>query len=167
VVGQLVHRALALWSFPGDDPRFRLWAEAEARDCGLINDRQLRDALYRAGRLLRRFCATALYAEMQQASVRLGEIPYSVEANGAVDSGIMDALYRNNQGWMLVEFKTDHITSQDQFQQLANDYRPQLSRYLEACSSLVPLHQDGPAPVRGMLCFLDYMGRVELIDGLP
>ncbi|MHB1318929.1 MAG: UvrD-helicase domain-containing protein, partial [Anaerolineae bacterium] len=165
VVGQLVHRALARWSFPDDDPAFNAWSDAEARDCGLTDQQERRDALSRAFRMLRRFQATPLYAKMASAETRLGETPYSVfGSDGRVESGIIDALYRDAAGWTLVEFKTDDVRSEETLEDLLKheDYVPQVSRYLKACRQLLPRSEDGgPVTVRPLLVFLDYRGGVR------
>jgi ATP-dependent exoDNAse (exonuclease V) beta subunit len=165
VVGQLVHRALARWSFPDSDPDFAAWSDAEARDCGLTDEEERHDALSRAARMLRRFRATPLYDEMASAEQRLGEIPYSLPGDdGVVESGIIDGLYRNAAGWTLVEFKTDDVRNEERLATLLDceDYVPQVTRYLKACHQLLPRSDDGqPVRVRPLLVFLDYVGGVR------
>ena len=168
VVGQLVHRALSRWSFPDSDPDFQTWALAETQSYGVTDAAEQREALSRARRLLTRFQGSLLYREMNAAAVRLGEVPYSViGADGALDSGIIDALYRDDSGWTLVEFKTDHVRSPEQREELLSkeDYVPQVKRYLRACRQLLPHDADGSAPaIRPVLCFLDHDRRVHLVE---
>jgi ATP-dependent helicase/nuclease subunit A len=167
VIGQLVHRALSRWSFPDSDPGFARWADAEAQDCGLTSPGERRDALSGARRLLGRFQGSPLYREMASAE-RLDEVPYSVlGSDGEVDSGIIDSLYRTASGWTLVEFKTDDVRSEDGLQRLLDrvDYVPQVARYLYACEQLLPRAEDGqPARVKPVLCFLDCMRNVRLVE---
>ncbi len=167
VVGQVVHRALSLWSFPDIDPAFARWAADEVRDCGVTSAAEERDALTRARRLLRHFAGSPLYAEMDSATTRLGEIPFSIEdGRGGVDSGIIDALYRDAAGWVLVEFKTDHVQSEEQLEHLLtrprDGYLAQVARYLAACDRLLP-RAPADSPVRPLLCFLDCPDGVRTI----
>ncbi len=168
VVGQVVHRALSRWSFPDSDPDFERWALAETQSYGVTDVGEQREALSRARRLLMRFQGSPLYRSMDAASVRLGEVPYSiVGADGALDSGIIDALYRDASGWTLVEFKTDHVRSPEQREELLSkeDYVPQVDRYLRACRQLLPGDADGSAPgIRPVLCFLDHERGVYLVE---
>ncbi|MFO7696030.1 MAG: UvrD-helicase domain-containing protein [Anaerolineae bacterium] len=168
VVGQLVHRALARWSFPDSDQDFSTWSDAEARDCGLTDERERRDALLRAGRMLRRFQGTPLYLEMGSAEQRLGEIPYSLAGDGGVvESGIIDSLFRSALGWTLVEFKTDDVRSEESLNSLLDreDYVPQVRRYLKACRQLLPRSSDGkPVKVWPRLVFLDFRGSVRVVS---
>ena len=81
LIGSIVHEALALWRFPDDD--FEPWAISRAQALGLQEPSQLHDAADSAARLLRRFQASNLYAEIQHAQRRLHELPYSLQENGA------------------------------------------------------------------------------------
>lgn len=168
VVGQVVHRALFRWSFPNSDPDFEGWALAEIQSYGVTDAGEQRDTLRRARRLLTRFQGSPLYREMAAAAVRLGEVPYSVVGeDGRLDSGIIDALCRGDSGWLLVEFKTDHVRSPEQLEELLNkkDYVPQVARYLRACRQLLPHDADGSAPaIRPILCFLDHERGVYLVE---
>ncbi len=87
----------------------RDWATARARSFGLTDARQLGDAVRRSRALLQRFRAADLYAEMEAAERRLHEVPYSLEVEGGVDNGILDAIFVRDGAWTVVEFKTDDV----------------------------------------------------------
>jgi ATP-dependent helicase/nuclease subunit A len=164
VVGKMVHGALARWLFPaaGED-EFRAWTTAEGQSCGLTDEAEIHDAVLRAARMLRRFQATPLYAEMNAAARRLHEVPYSLlREGGIVESGVMDVLYQGPAGWTVVEFKTDDVRGRARLEKLLaeEDYVPQVARYQSAAERLLGVR---PRPV---LCFLDYGGEVELVEGL-
>jgi ATP-dependent helicase/nuclease subunit A len=163
IVGEIVHRALERWAFPGGKGRaFEGWAEAEARRCGLVDAGEIDDAARRAARIVFRFQATELYAEMDAAAVRMHEVPYSVcDEEGRVEHGVIDALYRDDRGWALVEFKTDRIRSAAMLEErLASaDYVPQVARYVAAAE-----RQLGEQP-RAALCLLDCQGTVRVVKG--
>ncbi|MGC9347547.1 MAG: UvrD-helicase domain-containing protein [Anaerolineae bacterium] len=161
VVGQLIHLALDGWIYPdGASADFYTWAASEARSYGVTDEDQVRDAVRRAARVLLRFQASDLYKQMARAERRLHEIPYSLlNADGEVESGIIDALFHDERGWTLVEFKADRIRDRaDLERQLREtDYVDQVERYLKASERLL-----GARP-RPVLCFLNYAGHVHLV----
>jgi len=162
VVGTLVHGALEQWLFP-DGVRFARWAEAEARGRGITDAAELRNAVQRAARMLTRFQATDLYTAMNAATQRLHEVPYTLATpGGALERGTLDALFRTDGQWTLVEFKTDHVTDQAALTALldSTDYRAQVTRYLDAAERLL-----GTRP-RPALCFLNVGGAVRVVTDL-
>ncbi|MGD8489059.1 MAG: UvrD-helicase domain-containing protein, partial [Anaerolineae bacterium] len=159
VIGSLVHEALAAWRFPGDPGLdFGRWGEARARGYGITDPRQRDDAVRRTRQLLRRFQAHALYREMDGADLRLHEVPYSCMVNGRVESGIIDALIQQQDGWAIIEFKTDRVKNRSELERLLaeNGYLAQAQRYLTAARKLL-----GQQP-RFVLCMLNYGGQVYL-----
>ena len=152
VVGELVHAALAQWRFP--DESFDSWAEVQARRYGLTDAGQIQNAQNEARRMLERFRVHSLYAEMNSAR-RLHEVPYSIEVDGKVDTGKIDALYQGDDGqWTLVEFKTDELASQSALERFLEGeeykkHKKQIRRYATAVERLL-----GQRP-RGLLCFLN------------
>ena len=161
VVGDVVHLALKEWSFPdGHRGDFYRWAAAEARNAGLTDEDRIRDALQRAARMLTRFQSTDLYARMSAADERLSEVPYSVlDDAGRLDSGVIDALWRAEGRWYLVELKTDRVKGGADLEQLLRetDYMSQVARYVAATERLLGQR---PEP---MLCFLNFAGRVRVV----
>jgi len=161
VVGKLVHEAIAAWRFPEADERFARWTEAQARSYGLTDPRQLADAGNKTRRLLLRFQAHSLYAEMAGAEQRMHEVPYSrINEDGQVESGVVDALYLRDGGWTIVEFKTDEIPDQTELEVLLEekDYTPQAERYRAAVEWLLSQRP------RLLFCFLDCGGAVHIHD---
>jgi len=156
VVGKLVHESLAAWRFP--DAIFDRWATADARSCGLTDAGQLRDAVRRSRTLLRRYHDHSLFTEMDTAERRLHEVPYHLEREERVETGVVDALYLRDGIWTIVEFKTDRVRDDADFAALLRrkDYREQTMRYASALECLL-----GQRP-RVILCMLNHAGRVEL-----
>jgi ATP-dependent exoDNAse (exonuclease V) beta subunit len=150
VIGQLVHAALAAWRFP--DESFGAWLLAQARNYGLVDERQLAHAAAESHRLLARFRGSDLYRAMAQAGQCWHEVPYSLEFDGCPESGIIDALFRQNDGWTLVEFKTDRVWDEAGLDRLLaeRDYLAQVRRYAEVARRLL-----GQRP-RAILCWLNY-----------
>ncbi len=158
VVGSVVHEALAAWRFPDEAADFERWAEARARGHGLTDTRQLADAGRQSRRLLARFRSHPLYQAMEEANRRLHEVPYSLLVNGQVESGTIDALYRQGGSWTIVEFKTDRVEDEADLERVLGerDYLPQTQRYVQAMERLL-----GERP-RCILCMLNYANTVHL-----
>ncbi len=156
VVGRLAHRAVQLWRVAPPDLD---WLRAEAQTLGLVEPRQIEDALNRAGRILVRFAAHPLYSEMNSSDQRLHEVPYAWTRDGGPISGIIDCLYRHDDAWKIVDFKTDQL--RDRAAMLdritAKGYDLQINTYAVAAEAFLG---EKPATV---LCFLDVGGAVEVI----
>jgi ATP-dependent exoDNAse (exonuclease V) beta subunit len=153
VIGSLVHEALAAWRFPTEaDPEFERWGEARARSYGITDGGQRADAVRRTRLLLLRFRSHPLFREMDRADQRLHEVPYSIVVNGRAERGIIDALYRREGVWTLVEFKTDDVKDQADFERLLaeEDYVAQAQRYASAAERLIGQQS------RVVLCMLNY-----------
>ena len=94
VVGEMVHKALQRWRFPGDpllEPMLRTQAQME----GLLDEGLLSQAVREAQGLLSRFQRHPLFAEMDAALERRHEVPFITSASeGDAGWGFMDCLYR-------------------------------------------------------------------------
>ncbi|MCL7455412.1 MAG: hypothetical protein M8467_20445, partial [Anaerolineae bacterium] len=159
VIGSLVHEALAAWRFPGDpDFDFEHWGETRARGYGITDSRQLADAVRQSRQLLLRFRAHRLYDEMDSADQQLHEVPYSLVVDGRIESGIIDALYRNDGIWTIIEFKTDRVKDRGELEELLakEGYLAQAGRYLAATERLL-----GQVP-HLILCLLNFANSVYL-----
>jgi ATP-dependent exoDNAse (exonuclease V) beta subunit len=150
VIGKLAHLALAAWRFPGNG--FDGWVEAQARSTGLIDERQLKDAIRETRRLLTRFQDHELYRAMDQAEQRWHEVPYSLMIDGKLENGSIDALFLSDDSWTIVEFKTDDIRNEAQLNTILSesDYLSQVERYRKAVRRT--LNQEP----RALLCWLNY-----------
>ena len=154
VVGKLVHEALRRWRFPSED-NFDVFLWPFALEAGLTDAAEIQATLNEARRLLNRFQAHPLCAEMGSA-VRYHEVPYAL----AGDSGVIDMLYRSDGGWTIVDFKTDELRSLDEMRETIRNegYDAQVRRYADAVAA-----QLGQRP-RARLVFLRVAGEVQVID---
>ena len=159
IVGEVVHQALRRWKFPADgEADFINWAEVEFRSAGIYDSQAIRSGYRRARQILERFSATELFRRMQEAEVLLHEVPYNLPGEkGSFEIGSIDALFREESQWVLVEFKTDEIRPGKEIDWSSVDYLQQVGNYLHAAERLL---DQRPDPI---LCFLDYGGRVKLI----
>ena len=163
VIGTLVHRAIERWCFPSD-PRLETLLTVAALDNGLIDDAQRDDAIREATALLTRLRAHPLWDAIDGAVERRHEVPYTRRlARGCIESGAIDLLYRDANGWAIVDFKTDEVDDDGALMALIDGtrgkpgYRAQVRRYAAAVGELL-----GAEP-RVQLCFLDYCGAVRLV----
>lgn len=159
VVGVLVHRALQHWYFP-NQPGFTDFLRPFALESGSTSEQEIENAIREAGKLMKRFQAEALYTELNQAE-RYHEVPYSIEVDGEIDSGIIDLLARSAPAapWKIVDFKTDSLRSDVdmQAQIVRKKYNQQIERYILA---LEKLHGQEPEAI---LVFLDVEKKVKLV----
>jgi len=155
VIGWMVHRAIAMWMFPGDDGLETL-LHTTAMQAGLAELQQRERAVEKATMLLAKLKTHDLYQEIETASERYHELPYSRIVKGTARTGYIDLLYRNESGWHVVDFKTDTIHSQTQREEKSVDYCPQVKRYIDA------VEQSLDGAVSGAICFMDDRGDVSL-----
>ncbi len=158
VVGKLVHQAIRRWRFP-DAPDFEAFLYPHALEAGLTDQAEIAGAMREARRLLERFRAHPLWAEMNAAQ-RWHELPYTVTNEaGLVDSGIIDVLYRHGDVWVIADFKTDEIRRADQVaDRIAEEkYDEQLRRYADAVAAQLSVHP------RTILVFLNVARQVVVV----
>ena len=157
VVGTMVHDAIRSWVFPGDaalGPLLEVTAHAQ----GLIDPGQRGRAIREAEKLLGRFQEHDAYLEINAASERLHEVPYTrPHPTWGSDSGRIDLLYRLNGDWYLMDFKTDEIRDDDELAKALEEHSLQIRRYAEAVQQLL-----GETP-QAALCFLDALGEVKIV----
>jgi len=155
IVGKLTHRAVQLWRVAPPDLD---WLRTEAQTLGLVEPRQIEDAVNRSRRILARFAAHPLYAEMGSSDQRLHEVPYAWTRDGAPVSGIIDCLYRHAGHWKIVDFKTDQLRNRAAMLDriTARGYDLQVNTYAAAAEAFL-----GERPAAA-LCFLDVGGAVEV-----
>lgn len=160
IVGTLVHEALRRWRFPGD-PALQRLLTTTALSSGLVDGDDIDEHVRRATELLARLRHDARWSELASAQ-RHHEVPFALLRNGQPSIGSIDLLYkpagRQTAPWTIVDFKTDHITSEAELEAQRERYRPQMYRYRHAVSRLLG------GPIEIMLCFLDYNGSVLWVD---
>jgi ATP-dependent helicase/nuclease subunit A len=131
VVGTLVHAALRHWYFA--DAGLEAFLRPFALEMGVVDEKQLHAAIVEARRMLRRFRAHALWAELDSAR-RWHEMAFSISEGERTEHGIIDLLYRTDDGWKIAEFKTDQVRSIADLSAhiQAQAYDRQMRRYVRA-----------------------------------
>jgi ATP-dependent exoDNAse (exonuclease V) beta subunit len=156
VVGLLVHQALRRWRFPQPGGEaFEAFLRPFALDAGLTAPAEIAAALREARRLVERFGAHPLRAEME-ASPRRHEVAYAL----AGDRGVIDVVYRGPRGWTAADFKTDELRSERELREAIarHGYDAQVRRYCQAWEA-----QSVQRP-RGLLVFLSVAGEVRVAE---
>jgi ATP-dependent helicase/nuclease subunit A len=154
VVGQLTHQALRRWRFPDAD-NFDAFLWPFALEAGLTDRIEIQATINEVRRILKRFQAHALYAELAQAD-RFHEVPYTLPN----DAGVIDLLYGSGGDWTIVDFKTDEVRSIEEMRETIEreKYAEQVRRYIEAITI-----QIGQRP-RGRLVFLRVGNIIQVED---
>jgi ATP-dependent exoDNAse (exonuclease V) beta subunit len=155
VVGKLTHAALRQWQFDG-----RLFALLRplALQMGVVDEEEIRSAVQETGRMLRRFQAHPLWAELDAAE-RWHEVPFSVVEDGQTVNGIIDLLYRVHGDWRIAEFKTDQLRRKADLRARieSKGYDDQVKRYVRAA------HQQLGAVIEAVIVFLNVGGGVSVV----
>ena len=157
VIGKMVHKAIELWLFP-EDFRLRPVLRATALTAGLAQPSRLEAAIRHAEVLLNRFHDHPLRIEVEATTERYHELPYTRNVKGVAETGYIDLLYRTNEGWQIIDFKTDAIWNDEKKSELTEKYSSQMNRYAQVINALLG------EPAKATLCFLDDHGKIELVS---
>jgi len=157
MVGNIIHKAIALRLLP-EDPKFKAFIESALIHAGVVSEAQREYASLRANELLERLRRTALWEAVDKSSVRYHEVPYAYQVNGRTENRVIDLLYEDENGWHIVDFKSDQIDSYLEKERLISDYKHQVKRYQAAVRALLGVYADT------RLCFLDDQGQVSLVE---
>ena len=162
IVGEIVHRALQLWKFPDQgENEFIDWAAVELKSRGVLRESEIKNGYRRIKNILERFQDHELFNRMATAEKLLHEIPYSVgDKNKPYQSGVIDAMFREDGRWFIIEFKSDEIRDKRRFDWVwqNEDYQQQVKKYIRAAELVL-----GEKP-EAILCFLNYEKRIHLVD---
>ncbi len=84
------------------------------------------------------------------------EVPYFHLVGDHAEIGYIDLLYRDENHWQFVDFKTDTIHSDKHLAKLTQEYASQMTRYTSASEALLG------EKARVRICFLDDRGKVRV-----
>ena len=155
VAGSIVHKAIELGLNPAGAKYTKLaWRMCQA--AGIVDAAQAEHITARAGQMLTRYQAHPIFSQVASAIERHHELPYTYSADGKLQNGIIDLLYRDAAGWTVLDFKTNLISTPEYKAELLQRYSEQLRRYAAVLQTQAGL------PVRKVLCFLDDHGQVSL-----
>ena len=128
--GVFVHRILQQVSIPGGENLERVMADASA-EYGIPAD-----ARRIAGEMVRRALRSDLLAgRVARAERSYRELPFTLHSEGILTEGAMDLVFRENNRWVIVDFKTDAVTA-DECAERAASYRDQAAAYARALAAI-------------------------------
>ena len=156
VIGQMVHKAIELWLFP-DNPNLIPLLETAAQNAGLAQLSQQTAAVRQAINYLARLQNHPLRKEIEAATERYHELPYSRMVKENAETGYIDLLYCSPTGWQIVDFKTDSIQSAAERAELVIKYTWQMHKYAGALETLIGKQ------AQTRICFLDDCGDISLV----
>ncbi len=153
LVGRLVHEALRRWRFPDDD--FDSFLRPFALESGLTDEAEIRAAIHATRKMLERLRAHSFFRELDSAE-RHHELPY-YSPDGR---GIIDLLYRADDGWTIIDFKTDEVRSDDEARETIRraGYDVQVARYARAIGDQLKVQ------AKTRLVFLNVNGEIKIYD---
>jgi len=101
--------------------------------------------------------AMPVWRRVMSAPVRLSEMPFGLAETTGYRLGVIDLVFRESDGWVVVDFKSDSIKDDEQLNALADYYQAQVQEY--ACRFTEITGQ--PVKERGLL-FTDRLTYIKL-----
>ena len=106
--GRIVHKAVELVSRGGYD-RLRIlgraWIEEEGR-----NEGDLEKLIV----LVDDFMKSNLWQRIERAGKKYFEVPFALEEDGSIVYGVVDLVFEEEDGWVIVDYKTDDFEGDGQ-----------------------------------------------------
>ena len=104
--------------------------------------------------LLIRFRKSELCRQIAQSERRMHEVPVTLATKFGVRNRIIDLLLFNGGKWTVIDFKTDHITSDEELSEVLEGYQKQVLEYVQFTERILNVICEGK------ICFLDYKGGI-------
>ncbi len=151
LVGRLVHEAIRRWRFDDLDN----FLNPFALEAGLTDEAEIRAAIHEARQMLEHLRDHPLFQELDAAE-RHHEIPYYLPN----ERGIIDLLYRVKDDWIIIDFKTDEVRSDEEARSAIsqNGYDRQIERYARAINDQLEVQ------AKTRMVFLNVNGKVKIYD---
>jgi ATP-dependent helicase/nuclease subunit A len=154
-VGRVVHKALADWEcLTKPDFELRLLLERYARKEGLFKPGSIKRAVDRSLEMIGNLRRHPLFAEINAAVECFAELPFMLNTPAGVIDGVIDLLYRSQDGvWQLVDWKTEWVND-DRLAELHREHATQIEYYAQAVEQIT---EESP---QVCLCYLNPRVRV-------
>ncbi|MBS4008087.1 MAG: PD-(D/E)XK nuclease family protein [Clostridium sp.] len=75
--------------------------------------------------------STPLWQRLRAATEKWTEVPFGIYENGIYLTGTIDLAFREKEGWILVDYKTDTVRDDIHLADLVAYYQPQVGKYAE------------------------------------
>ena len=126
-------------------------AEIEGKDLGATGP-----MIKRAGEMVREALASPLLQRAVKSGHYQKEVPFTFKGNGTLFEGVMDVVFKEDDGLVVLDFKTDLLDKKD-LNSKVEHYRPQVEVYSNAIRAIF-----GQLPKEVVLFFLHLMGPVSV-----
>ncbi|MBT9173385.1 MAG: ATP-dependent helicase/nuclease subunit A [Syntrophomonadaceae bacterium] len=79
--------------------------------------------------ILQEITATPFWQRVRLSSAKYTEVPFGLRHDNTCLTGTVDLAFREEDGWVLVDYKTDTVRDQEHLDQLIKYYSPQIMEY--------------------------------------
>jgi ATP-dependent exoDNAse (exonuclease V) beta subunit len=150
IFGKLVHRLFEKmdWSQPGLVEKM---AEIEGKDLGATGP-----MIKRAGEMVRETINSPVLQRVIKSSGYQKEVPFTYKDNRTIFEGVMDVVFKEKDGLVVLDFKTD-LVKKDELSSRIEHYKPQVKVYSDAIRTIF-----GKPPKEVILFFLHLMEPVSM-----
>jgi ATP-dependent helicase/nuclease subunit A len=150
IFGKLVHRLFEKldWNQPG---LLEKMADIEGKDLGATGP-----MIKRAGEMVREAINSPILQRVIKSGNYQKEVPFTYKNNGTIFEGVMDVVFREEGGLVVLDFKTD-LVKQDDLNSRFEHYKPQAQVYSDAIKTIF-----GKPPKEVILFFLHLMDPVSV-----
>ncbi|MGE5381210.1 MAG: UvrD-helicase domain-containing protein [Methylocystaceae bacterium] len=124
--GNAVHRALEFLVFRPGLLNDTAWLTAVLTDAG-VDEKELRD--FRV--LLTGVLNMNFWKRVQRAEVILTETAFGSWQDDCYSKGTIDLVFKEQDGWVIVDYKSDAVEGEGTLQVLTEHYRPQVEIYAD------------------------------------
>ncbi len=112
-LGEVVHEALRYWRFPNQHANIDAILRSYAWQQNITDEWQINDVVKRAHRMLEKFQTSEIYGAIASAKASnapyYAELPFIYRTEKRIIHGVIDALFKHNDEWWLVDFKTSTV----------------------------------------------------------
>ena len=126
-------------------------AEIEGKDLGATGT-----MIKRAGEMVREAINSPILQRVIKSSSYQKEVPFTYKDNGTIFEGVMDVVFKEGDGLVVLDFKTDLIKKDDLNSKIEH-YKPQAQVYSDAIKTIF-----GKQPKEVILFFLHLMEPVSV-----
>jgi ATP-dependent exoDNAse (exonuclease V) beta subunit len=150
IFGKLVHRLFEKldWSQPG---LLEEMAIIEGKGLGATGP-----MIKRAGEMVKEAINSPVLQRVIKSRSYQKEVPFTYKNNGTIFEGVMDVVFKEEDGLVILDFKTDLVNKNDLNSKIEH-YKPQVQVYSDAIKTIF-----GNPPKEVILFFLHIMEPVSI-----
>ena len=86
--------------------------------------------------LLTRVQSTPIWQRAMAATTRYTEVPFGTQSGSVYLTGVIDLAFQEPDGWVLLDYKSDHIIDDTHLRELTTYYTPQIQTYAQHFTQL-------------------------------